>query len=123
MASPPVDLPKEWLKILQENARLRVENASLLSTIALIGEVGDMTQAEWRSRRHPAATGEDNDFGEGSVCSHCGSDVEDGVCVFDARDGEFVPGYMAEFDFFCNHECLSRYGRGPQVEAQENAME
>ena len=115
MATPLVNLPQEWLKILQENAHLKGENEQLRRSLAFVSDKVPKytTQEEWRALRHPDASG-DGELEEYVICSQCGAEIdEDGVCVFDTRDGQFIPAFQANFDFFCDHFCLSKYGQPP----------
>lgn len=44
------------------------------------------------------------------ICVSCGEGILDnGLCVFEIRDSEFIPKFMCEYDYFCDHRCLANH--------------
>ncbi len=70
------------------------------------GATGETNMTDWTDARHENAQDADEQIDEAHKCSDCGAEIDDGVCLFDTRDGQFVPGCMGKFDYFCDRACL-----------------
>jgi len=51
----------------------------------------------------------DDDEDQTHACQFCSKTVDEGVCLFDIRDGSFQMGVDAKTDYFCDRDCLFEY--------------